>query len=110
MPYILGMFNFIETKLFTQLIQEYLSDGEYAALQNTLLVNPEAGSVIPGSGGVRKIRWRAQGRGKRGGYRVIYFVKMTTQTFWMLTIYPKNVRDDIPAQVLKQIRREIENE
>ena len=110
MPYILYMYNFIETKLFTQLVQEYLSDGEYAELQKALLLNPEAGSVISGSGGVRKIRWRAQGRGKRGGYRVIYFVKMTAQTFWMLTIYPKNVRDNIPAQVLKQIRREIENE
>ncbi len=110
MPYILGMFNFIETKLFTQLVQEYLSDGEYAALQNALLVNPQVGSVIPRSGGVRKIRWRAQGRGKRGGYRVIYFVKMTAQTFWMLTIYPKNVKDNIPAPILKQIRREIENE
>ena len=110
MPYILYMYNFIETKRFTQLVQEYLSDEEYAELQKTLLLNPESGSVIQGSGGVRKIRWRAQGRGKRGGYRVIYFVKMTAQTFWMLTIYPKNVRDNIPAQVLKQIRREIENE
>jgi mRNA-degrading endonuclease RelE of RelBE toxin-antitoxin system len=80
------VYNFIETKLFTQLVQEYLSDGEYAELQKALLVNPKAGSVIPGSGGVRKIRWRAQGRGKRGGYRVIYFVQMTAQTFWMLTI------------------------
>jgi len=101
MPYILGMYNFIETKLFTQLIRKYLSDEEYAELQKALLLNPEAGSVISGSGGVRKIRWRAQGRGKRSGYRVIYFVKMTTQTFWMLTIYPKNVSDNIPAHILK---------
>lgn len=110
MPYIWGMYNFIETKLFTQLIRKYLSDEEYAELQKALLLNPEAGSVISGSGGVRKIRWRAQGRGKRSGYRVIYFVKMTTQTFWMLTIYPKNVSDNIPAHILKQIREEIENE
>ncbi len=110
MPYILGMYNFIETKLFTQLIRKYLSDEEYAELQKALLLNPEAGSVVSGSGGVRKIRWRAQGRGKRSGYRVIYFVKMTTQTFWMLTIYPKNVSDNIPAHILKQIREEIENE
>ena len=110
MPYIWGMYNFIETKLFTQLIRKYLSDEEYAELQKALLLNPEAGSVISGSGGVRKIRWRAQGRGKRSGYRVIYFVKMTTQTFWMLTIYPKNVSDNIPVHILKQIREEIENE
>ena len=110
MPYISFMYYFIETKLFTQLIQEYLSDEDYAELQKVLLVNPEAGNVIPGSGGVRKIRWRGQGRGKQGGYRVIYFVKKTAQAFWMLTIYPKNVKDNIPARILKQIREEIENE
>jgi mRNA-degrading endonuclease RelE of RelBE toxin-antitoxin system len=110
MPYIHLMYTFIETKLFTQLIQEYLPNKEYAELQKTLLANPDAGRVIPGSGGVRKLRWRAQGRGKRGGYRVIYFVKMTTHTFWMLTIYPKNVTDNISGQILRQIRKEIENE
>ena len=72
--------------------------------------NPEAGAVIRGSGGVRKIRWAAAGRGKRGGYRVIYFVRRLNGEFWMLTIYPKNVRDSIPGHVLKQIREEIENE
>ena len=72
--------------------------------------NPEAGAVIRGSGGVRKIRWAAAGRGKRGGYRVIYFVRRLNGEFWMLTVYPKNVRDSIPGHVLKQIREEIENE
>ena len=104
------MNTFIETKLFTRLVQEYLSDQEYAELQKTLLDNPEAGSVIPGSGGVRKLRWRAQGRGKRGGYRVIYFVKATSHTFWMLTMYPKNVTQNISPQILRQIRNEVENE
>lgn len=72
--------------------------------------NPGAGAVIRGSGGVRKIRWAAAGRGKRGGYRVIYFVRRLNGEFWMLTVYPKNVRDSIPGHVLKQIREEIENE
>jgi hypothetical protein len=71
---------------------------------------PEAGVVIRGSGGVRKIRWAAAGRGKRGGYRVIYFVRQRNGEFWMLTIYPKNVRYSIPGHVLRQIREEIENE
>lgn len=83
---------------------------EYAQIQRALIENPDSGSVIPGSGGVRKMRWRATGRGKRGGYRVIYFHKSIAQTFWMLTMYPKNVRDDIPARILRQIREEIENE
>ena len=104
------MHTFIETKLFTRLLQEFLSDQEYAELQRVLMQNPETGNVIPGSGGVRKLRWRAQGRGKRGGYRIIYFVKKTSHTFWMLTMYPKNVTDNIPAQILRQIRQEAENE
>jgi len=69
--------TFVETKLFTKLVQEYLSDDEYAALQQSLIVSPEAGDVIPGSGGVRKVRWSVAGRGKRGGIRVIYFSRTT---------------------------------
>ena len=107
---IIEQHTFVETKLFTRLVQEYLTDQEYAQVQRALIENPDVGSVVPGSGGVRKLRWRASGCGKRGGYRVIYFHKPTAQTFWMPTMYPKNVRDDIPAQGLRQIRTEIENE
>lgn len=103
------MFSFIETGLFTRLVQEYLSDDEYFRLQRQLMRDPEAGAVVRGSGGVRKLRWAAAGRGKRGGYRVIYFVRRTNSIIWMLTIYPKNVADSIPAHVLKQIRKEIED-
>jgi hypothetical protein len=71
------MFHFVETQLFTRLVQEYLSDGEYAQLQQMLMVDPRIGDVIPGSGGVRKMRWRIAGRGKRGGIRVIYFLRLT---------------------------------
>ncbi len=66
------MFSFIEARLFTRLVLEYLSDDEYGALQQALVQDLESGLVIPGSGGVRKLRWAAPGRGKRGGYRVIY--------------------------------------
>ena len=69
------MISFVETKLFTRLVHEYLSDDEYAALQQTLLADPEAGVVIRGSGGVRKLRWGAGGRGKRGGLRIVYFLR-----------------------------------
>jgi mRNA-degrading endonuclease RelE of RelBE toxin-antitoxin system len=87
-----------------------MADEEYAALQAFLIADPEAGTVIPGSGAVRKLRWRASGRGKRGGYRVIYFVRQRQGVIWMLTLYPKNVVDNIPAHVLKQVRQEIEND
>jgi hypothetical protein len=61
MPYNVLVFSFIETKLFTRLVQEYLTDEEYRALQALLIAHPEAGAVLRGSGGVRKLRWRAPG-------------------------------------------------
>lgn len=103
------MFTFIETPLFTRLVGEYLSDDEYRQLQAELMTTPEAGTVIPGSGGVRKLRWLRSGMGKRGGLRVIYYLRSQRGVIWMLTLYPKNVLDDIPAHVLRQIRREIED-
>lgn len=101
------MYSFIETRLFTRLVSEYLTDEEYRKLQNALTEDPSAGNVVPGSGGVRKLRWRAAGRGKSGGYRVIYFVRPAQGVIWMLTIYPKNVAENIPAHVLRQIRKEV---
>lgn len=103
------VFSFIETNLFTRLVQDYLTDEEYRELQAVLSEWPEAGDVIRGSGGVRKLRWRATGRGKRGGYRVIYLPKTVEGVIWMLTMYPKNVKDDIPADVLRKIRKEVED-
>lgn len=61
------MLSFIETRLFSRLVGEHLSDDEYASLQRALIANPEAGVLIPGTGGVRKIRWAVPGRGKREG-------------------------------------------
>jgi mRNA-degrading endonuclease RelE of RelBE toxin-antitoxin system len=109
MPYIGVVFSFIETKLFSRLVQDWLSDEEYRQLQALLIDQPNAGKIVPGSGGVRKLRWRTTGRGKRGGYRVIYFAKIEQGVIWMLTMYPKNVKDTIPAYVLRQIRKEVEN-
>jgi hypothetical protein len=102
------MFSFVETKLFTRLVNEYLSDEEYAALQQALIADPELGSVIPGSGGVRKMRWGVGGRGKRGGLRVIYYLRTQRGQIWMLTFYTKNVAENIPAHVLRQIKDEID--
>ena len=103
------VFTFVETALFTRLVDEYLTDDEYLRLQVALAENPERGPVIVGSGGVRKLRWAAPGRGKRGGFRVIYYLRSHAGTIWMLTMYPKNVADNISAHVLRQIRREIDD-
>ena len=102
------MFSFIETKLFSRLIGKLLSDEEYASLQNALIANPESGSLIVGSGGVRKLRWSARGRGKRGGVRVVYYARFREGVIWMLTIYAKNVAENIPAGVLRKIKEEID--
>lgn len=102
------MLTFVETKLFTKLVREYFSDDEYAALQQALVSNPEAGDVIPGSGGVRKLRWSVAGRGKRGGVRVIYYLRTRQGQVWLLTLYAKNVVESIPAHVLRKIREEID--
>ena len=101
---------FIEAPKFTELIQSHLNDEEYAALQWLLLERPDAGDIVPGSGGVRKIRWGLRGKGKRGGIRVIYYWKTADDEIWLLTLYAKNAQENIPAQVLKQIAQEIDDD
>jgi mRNA-degrading endonuclease RelE of RelBE toxin-antitoxin system len=103
------MFEFIETPIFTKAVSHYLEDDEYARLQNYLNEQPEAGIIVPGSGGVRKLRWSAEGRGKRGGLRVIYYLRSARGELWMLTIYGKNVRENIPAHFLKQMKENIDD-
>ena len=109
MPYIADML-FIEAPKFTELVKEHLSDDEYAALQWMLLERPDAGPIVPGSGGVRKLRWGLRGRGKRGGFRVIYYWKTADDEIWLLTLYDKNVQGNIPAHLLKQIAQEINDD
>jgi mRNA-degrading endonuclease RelE of RelBE toxin-antitoxin system len=102
------MLSFIETKLFTKLVTELLSDDDYSRLQEVLIKDPETGDLIPGSGGVRKVRWGVKGRGKRGGVRVIYYARTRQGQIWMLTLYAKNVAESIPTHVLRQIKDEID--
>jgi hypothetical protein len=103
-----SVLTFVETRLFTDLVQRYLSDEEYAELQQMLAAQPEAGNVIRGSGGVRKLRWRTAGRGKRGGIRVIYYLKSRQEQIWMLTVYAKNEEENVPGHILKKIKEEID--
>lgn len=103
------MLTIIETKLFTSLVQQYLSDDEYSALQQALVTRPDAGDLIRGSGGVRKLRWGVAGRGKRGGIRVVYHLRSRQDEIWMLTVYAKNEEESIPGHILKKIKEEIDD-
>lgn len=85
-----------------------MSDDEYAALQQHLIERPSSGPVIQNSGGVRKLRWGARGKGKSGGVRVIYYVQ-DEASFWMLTIYRKGEIDSIPGPILRQIKEVMQN-
>ena len=103
------MFEFIETPFFTRTMARYLDDDDYAKLQAHLNEHPETGAIVAGSGGVRKMRWAAEGRGKRGGLRVIYYLLRARGKIWMLTVYGKNVRENIPAHILRQMKEAIDD-
>jgi hypothetical protein len=99
---------FIETSIFTKRVLALLDDDHYHELQNHLAGHPDAGKIIPGSGGLRKVRWAARGRGKRGGLRVIYFWWISTERISMLFIYAKNEQDDLSSAQLKQLKQALE--
>ncbi len=100
---------FIETSTFTKLIVSYLTDDEYLGLQRFLLERPDAGRIVRGSGGVRKLRWALPGTGKSGGIRVIYYWKRREDEIWMLTVYSKRERESIPSHILRKIAEEIKD-
>ena len=92
--------RFVETLIFTTVIRRLLDDDAYGALQVALLLRPEQGPLITGSGGLRKLRWGSRGRGKRGGIRVIYYWAPREAMFYMLYAYAKNEQGDLTrAQV-----------
>ena len=91
----------IETPIFTRKIKGVLSDDEYSKLQWALVINPEAGVVIPGSRGLRKLRWIISGKGKRGGLRIIYYWYMRDEKIYMLFSYKKKEQDDLTSEQIK---------
>jgi mRNA-degrading endonuclease RelE of RelBE toxin-antitoxin system len=93
--------RFIETPIFTKELRALLKDDDYRALQTALLLRPEQGTVIPGSGGVRKMRWGGLGKGKRGGNRIIYYWDPKTEVVYMLFIYGKAYQADLTRAQVK---------
>lgn len=104
--------EFVEAPLFSQFLGGYLEDEEYRRLQLFLALEPEAGVVIPGTGGCRKLRWadRRRGKGKRGGLRVIYYYLVRDVQIWLLTLYDKDEAVDLSAQEKRLLKVAIDEE
>ncbi|MCI0392914.1 MAG: type II toxin-antitoxin system RelE/ParE family toxin [Acidobacteria bacterium] len=98
------LYNFRESSLFTQDVYRYLTEESYFALQDFLLEYPTEGDLIPGSGGLRKLRWKVEGRGKRGGARIIYYYADAKGHIYLLDIYLKTAKEDLTPAEIKQLR------
>lgn len=102
------LYGFRESKIFTRNLSDLLPENEYFELQEILLSAPESGKLIKGGKGIRKIRWIAEGRGKRGGTRIIYYFATAKEKFFMLDIYAKNEKEDLTEFELKSLRNLVE--
>ena len=103
------MLTVVETPTFSRLVADYWTEDERGEFAAWIALNPNSGDVIPGSGGCRKLRWARKGMGKRGGVRIIYFNRLANGEVWLLLIYAKNVQENIPGNILRKIKEEIEN-
>lgn len=98
----------IETPIFTKLITELMSDDECKDLQEALVIRPDMGAIIKNSGGLRKVRWALEGRGKSGGVRVIYYWMTQDEQLYMLLAYPKNAQANVTDAQTKQLKQIVE--
>jgi hypothetical protein len=104
------VYTVIETPVYSNKVGGILTEDERDAFAAFIAANPTAGSVVRGSGGVRKVRWAQQGRGKSGGSRVIYFNRLDCGEIWLLTIYAKGDKSTIPAHELQLIKEAIDDD
>lgn len=99
-----------ETSVFTKQVQRLLDEESYRLLQLRLVAEPGSGDVIRGTGGLRKIRWEATGRGKRGGVRVIYYWAREDGEILLLLIYSKAHQDDLTPKQRALLKKLIQEE
>ena len=102
--------RFIETSVFTSSLRRHLDDEQYRAMQLALALRPEQGALIAGGGGLRKLRWGAEGRGKRGGVRTIYYWAVDDDLCYMVYMYAKNEQGDLTAIQLRALARVVKEE
>ena len=101
--------EFIETPTFSKAAKDLIGDEVMRHLQMTLLSYPEMGAVIPGSGGLRKLRWVGSGKGKRGGLRIIYYWVTADHKIYLLYVYKKSKQEDLMSQQIKQLKALMED-
>lgn len=99
--------EFVETRVFSRYLPEHLTDGEFSELQRWLVKDPNLGDKIPGSGGIRKVRWESSkhGTGKRSGLRIIYFHHVANNKIYLLTLYWKGDVTDLTKDEIKILNR-----
>ena len=105
--------KFVETSVFTKVITQLMPDDDYRAMQEAMIAQPDIGSVIKNTGGIRKFRWKFGDSGKRGGMRTIYYWQVSEDTFYMMYAYTKNRKTDLTSdekKVLSELAREFCNE
>lgn len=100
--------EYIETTHYTRIIADYLSDDEQGKFQAYLIENPDDGDIIKGTGGIRKIRWSAKGKGKSGGVRIIYYWRTARDHIYLLTIYGKNEASTLTAKEKEYLKKMVE--
>ena len=96
--------EFVETSGFSKIRENYFDDSQFNMLQLYLMDRPDAGNIIKGSGGIRKLRWGMQGQGKRGGVRVIYYWITKDNQILFLTAYAKSKASDLSQNAIKTMR------
>lgn len=104
LPYNQKMRTVIETEIFKRYADDIWNDLEREEFITWIAANPLVGDVIPGSGGLRKVRWSRPGMGKRGGARVIYYNAEESQAIWLLIAYTKSKFDNLPASTLSKLK------
>jgi hypothetical protein len=111
-PTQLQILEFVEAPAFSRYREDYLDDEGFTELQLRLASNPEEGDLVPGAGGIRKLRWKDSRRkkGKRGGLRVIYYCFLSDEEIWLLTLYDKDEAADLTKDQKDQLRRALEAE
>jgi hypothetical protein len=102
------MLTVVESPIFQKLWPLYWDEDERAEFASYIAADPEAGAVIRGSGGVRKVRWAREGGGKSGGVRIVYLTRTQVGEVYLLTLYAKAKSENISLATLKEIRRVLE--